>query len=209
MSAAAPSVEDEVLVGRCYTKARRLPLMIGRWPGGRGAIWGGPYTVPQVVVIAVAFGVLMLTRGVWAHFGLVNLVIAIGVPYGLSLVVRHVHIDGRNPLVAAVSAGGSLVAPAGGRLEGRPVKSAGRYRPLVGVCSVTWVEETSGSSRMAAESTVAQPAPAVAGGPPAVAERVGTRGGRRVTTAATLLALRQEQMRTRGRGVDNEQGCER
>jgi hypothetical protein len=99
--------EDEVLVGRCYTKSRRHPLMIGKWPGGQRPIWGGPYTVPQVIVIAVVFAALMLTRGVWAHFGLVNFVIAVGVPYGLSLVVRHVHIDGRNPLLVALSAGGA------------------------------------------------------------------------------------------------------
>lgn len=71
-------------------------------------------------MIAVVFGVLMLTRSVWAHFGLVNLVIAVGVPYVLSLVVRHVHVDGRNPLLVAVSAGGTVMAPVGGRLGGGP-----------------------------------------------------------------------------------------
>ncbi|MGW6564969.1 hypothetical protein [Streptomyces sp. NPDC054975] len=217
------AAEDEVLVGRCYTKARRHPLMIGKWPGGRKPIWGGPYTVPQVIVIAVVFAVLMLTRGLWAHFGLVNFVIAIGVPYVLSLVVRHVHIDGRNPLLVAVSAGGAVMAPAGGRLGGRPVKSLGRYRPLVGVCSLTWTRAAGSSdhaearrasrrSRAAAprhderqvvEEQVNLAAPASAG---EVASSSGTVGGRPVAVAAGLLALRQEragirEVRTDGRGV--------
>ncbi|MFJ2937981.1 hypothetical protein ACIO8G_35130 [Streptomyces sp. NPDC087219] len=205
MSAEAASAEDEVLVGRCYTKARRHPLMIGMWPGGRGAIWGGPYTVPQVIVIAVVFGVLMLTREVWARFGLVNLVIAIGVPYGLSLVVRHLHIDGRNPLLVAVSAGGAVVAPAGGRLGGRPVKPLGR-RSLVGVCSVTWTRTAAPSRevRRAAEERVN---PVATSPTEEVASSSGSRAGRPVSATAGLLALRQERaaqgLRTEG------QGCER
>ncbi|MFD4392883.1 hypothetical protein [Streptomyces sp. NPDC058495] len=198
---------DEVLVGRCYTKARRHPLMIGKWPGGQMTIPGGPYTVPQVAVIAVTFAVLMLTRAVWAHFGLVNFVIALGVPYGLSLVVRHVHVDGRNPLLVAVSAGGAVTAPSAGRLSGRPVKPVGRYRPLVGVCSVTWTEEAPDSSRVAGEEAVSETASSAVGGPsgmPAAAVRAGSRGGSPAGAAAALLALRQEQLRARG--VDVERG---
>ncbi|MFC9486666.1 hypothetical protein ACFTZM_11380 [Streptomyces hydrogenans] len=206
------SSSDEVLVGRCYTKARRHPLMIGKWPGGRKAIPGGPYTVPQVIVIAVVFAVLMLTRAVWAHFGLVNFVIALGVPYGLSLVVRHVHVDGRNPLLVALSAGGAVAAPAAGRLGGRPVKPVGRYRPLVGVCSVTWTEEAEDFAGRAEEPAVVETAPAAAGSAPDVPAAAGrptaaaaaARGGSPVAAAAALLALRQEQ--TRARGVDDERG---
>ncbi|MFI8254994.1 hypothetical protein [Streptomyces filamentosus] len=231
---AEASSGDGVLVGRCYTKARRHPLMIGKWPGGQMAIPGGPYTVPQVAVIAMTFAVLMLTRAVWAHFGLVNFVIALGVPYGLSLVVRHVHVDGRNPLLVAVSAGGALAAPSAGRLGGRPVKPVGRYRPLVGVCSVTWTEEPEDPARRAedfargvgdfargvgdfarvvGEPVAAETAPSAAGSTPgapaagqpvAAAARAAGRG-RKPAAAAALLALRQEQMRARA--VDlNERG---
>ncbi|MET9734580.1 hypothetical protein ABZZ79_29260 [Streptomyces sp. NPDC006458] len=193
--------EEEVLVGRCYTKARRHPLMIGKWPGGQKAIWGGPYTVPQVIVIAVVFGVLMLTRGVWARFGLLNFVIAVGLPYVLSLVVRHVHIDGRNPLLVALSAGGAAVAPASGRLGGRPVKPVGRRRQLVGVCSVTWAQEVSGPGRAATEAACSGvgAASAAAGRSAAAVGAV-----RPAAAAAALLALRQERLRAQG--VDDERG---
>ncbi|MEU8883910.1 hypothetical protein [Streptomyces hydrogenans] len=165
-----------------------------------------------MIVIAVVFAVLMLTRAVWAHFGLVNFVIALGVPYGLSLVVRHVHVDGRNPLLVALSAGGAVAAPSAGRLGGRPVKPVGRYRPLVGVCSVTWTEEAEDFVDRAEEPAVVETVPAAAGSAsdvPAAAGRpaaaaVGARGGSPVAAAAALLALRQEQ--TRARGVDDERG---
>ncbi|MFJ3699639.1 hypothetical protein ACIPW9_36895 [Streptomyces sp. NPDC090052] len=133
----AGNADSEMLVGRCYTKARRHPVMVGKWPGGGGRIWGGPYTVPQVVVLVVSFLLLILTRPFWAHFGWVNVLIALGVPFGLSLLVRHIHIDGRNPLAVAASAVGMLATPHGGRMDGRPLRSRGR-RQLIGACTLTW-----------------------------------------------------------------------
>lgn len=115
--------------------------MIGRWPGGRGRIWGGPYTVPQMVVLAGSLTLLLLTRAVWAHFGLLNYVIALGLPYGLSLLVRHVQVDGRSPLSVAGSSLGLLTRPSGGRLGGRPLKDLRGRRPVIGVCSITLAPE--------------------------------------------------------------------
>ncbi|MET9535776.1 hypothetical protein ABZY02_35370 [Streptomyces sp. NPDC006649] len=132
----AGNADSEMQVGRCYTKARRHPVMVGKWPGG-GRIWGGPYTVPQVIVLVTSFLLLILTRPLWAHFGWVDVLIALGVPFGLSLLVRHVHIDGRNPLAVAASAFGMLATPRGGRMGGRPLSSPGR-RQLIGACTLTW-----------------------------------------------------------------------
>lgn len=133
--------EAGVLVGRCYTKARRHPLVIGKLPGG-GQLVGGPYTVPQAIVIAASFTLLVLFRGVWAHFGLFNLLIAPGVAFGLGLLVRHVHVDGRGPLAAAGSMVGLLSAPSEGRIGGRPLKAL-RPHLAQGVCTVTWHAPTS------------------------------------------------------------------
>ncbi|MFG3533046.1 hypothetical protein ACGF8B_41080 [Streptomyces sp. NPDC047917] len=207
MSGTAES-SPQVLVGRCYTRARRHPLMIGKWPGGRGRIWGGPYTVPQVVVLAVSLAGLVLTRGVWAHFGLFNYVIAIGGPYGLSLLVRHVQVDGRNPLAVAASSASLMTRPSGGRLGGRPLKALGGHRPLIGVCSVTWgappsragsggagervprpVRSPGAASRgmAAGRNTSAKSAPVANGAAP------GAGGRRPAPVAAALLAARRRE----------------
>ncbi|MFE4019282.1 hypothetical protein ACFXPZ_17995 [Streptomyces sp. NPDC059101] len=126
----------EALVGRCYTRARRHQNVVGRWPGG-GRIPGGPYTWPQIVVAVAALGLLVATRSVWAHHGLVDLVPLIGVPGALALGVRRISVDGRNPFAVAASALGLAVVGGRGRIEGRPVR-AGRRGALVGVCTVTW-----------------------------------------------------------------------
>ncbi|MEU2134848.1 hypothetical protein [Streptomyces sp. NPDC018352] len=210
MSGAAES-SPEMLVGRCYTRARRHPLMIGKWPGGRGRIWGGPYTVPQVVVLAVSLAGLVLTRGLWAHFGLFNYAIALGGPYGLSLLVRHIRVDGRNPLAVAASSASLMTRPSSGRLRGRPLKTLGGHRPLIGVCSVTWAAPQSRAGSGSSGDRVLRPvrSPAVASrgmaagrsieaksAPVANGAARGARGagGRRPTpVAAALLAARRRE----------------
>jgi hypothetical protein len=135
-----PAEGADTLVGRCYTKARRHPLVIGRWPGG-GVLWGGPYSVPQLIVMVGSFVTLILFRPLWAHFGVVlNVMFAFAVPYALGWTVRRLTVDGRNPLAAAASVLGLLTAPSAGRLGGRPLKALNRARLVRGVCTVTWQE---------------------------------------------------------------------
>ena len=129
------SPDPERLVGRSYTKARRHPLVVGRFPGG-GALWGGPYTIPQLIAMAVSFAVLVFTRQLWAHLGLVgNLLVLAGVPAGLGFALRRAQVDGRNPLAAAGSALLLLGTPRGGRLGGRAVQRR-RAHAVMGLCTV-------------------------------------------------------------------------
>lgn len=177
----APGREaQEQLIGRCYTKARRHPLVIGQLPGG-GRLWGGPYTVPQAIVMAVSFAVLLLFREAWAHFGLLlNVIVAFAVPYCLGLVVRRVHVDGRNPLAVAGSAMGLLAAPLGGRLGGRPLRRLGRRSLVRGVCTLTWQGPAGTAARtMRPASTLRQPAAEFRG-----VTTVRSTPGRQSTTAA-------------------------
>lgn len=157
MSAAeAPAGAAGALVGRCYTKARRHQVLVGRIPGG-GRLWGGPYSVPQLAVMAGAFVVLLLSRGVWAHFGLLNLALPVAIPYVLGLVVRRLQVDGRSPLAVVGSVGGLLFAPPTGRIGGRPVRGA-RRRAVGGAVSLS--PGPSGAQGPAAASPCAEGAAA-------------------------------------------------
>lgn len=130
------TAQPEPLIGRCFTKARKHTLVVGHWPGG-GRIWGGPYTVPQIIVAAATFAAAFLTRGLWAHHGLVDVLPLVGVPYALAVIVGRVHVDGRNPLSVAASVLGLAASGGSGRLDGRPVRQR-RSSALVGVCTLTW-----------------------------------------------------------------------
>ncbi|GAB3435099.1 hypothetical protein GCM10027569_86820 [Flindersiella endophytica] len=133
----------EVLTGRCYTRAQRIPLMIGRLPGAQGPLWGGPYTVTQFAVFCGGIVLLWLTRSLWAHLGTGwNGVTLIGLPALAAWAVRRARIDGRDPLHAALGIAAFVLAPATGRLAGRawrpPAASAcGRGRFFVTVAATS------------------------------------------------------------------------
>ncbi|MCX5216193.1 hypothetical protein OG689_44465 [Kitasatospora sp. NBC_00240] len=125
---------DEDLIGHSYTRARKHPLVVGKLPGA-GRIPGGPYTVTQVVTMVVAFGVLATTRAIWAHFGLMDIVIMVAVPWGLAWVLRYARLDGRDPARALRSLLVYISTPTAGRLAGQP-QGALRTRIALGRCTV-------------------------------------------------------------------------
>lgn len=206
MSATA---QPEPLIGRCFTKARKHTLVVGHWPGG-GRIWGGPYTVPQIIVAAVTFAAAFLTRGLWAHHGLVDVLPLVGVPYALALVVGRIHVDGRNPLAVAASVLGLAAGGSSGRMDGRPVPQR-RSGALLGVCSLTWQPPNEPGLAAAPREALPSlakpghpaPAPAVPGNGPAtdrpvanapvvrVASGVGALLAARAATAATAATTNE------------------
>ncbi|MEU7205419.1 hypothetical protein [Streptomyces sp. NPDC045470] len=161
--------EDQLLVGRCYTKARRHRNVIGRLPGG-GHLWGGPYTVPQVAVAGLALGLMLLTSGLWARHGIVDVLPLLAVPYGLALAAGRIHHDGRNPLATVASALGLLAGGGTGRLQGRPVRPR-RPAVLAGLCSLSVQPPLSAAGLPAPAARTrpraARPQPAAAAGCPA------------------------------------------
>lgn len=132
------SEADGEPVGRCYTKARRAPLVHGLIRdvnGGRGIrIPGGPYTLTQLAAIVSTFLVLLLTRSFWGGHGLLDVAVLLGLPFAAAFVLRQLHIDGRNPLAALLSISVMMTGPRWGRLHGRPFRPA---RPTSGDTHIT------------------------------------------------------------------------
>ncbi|MDH6122961.1 hypothetical protein ABH930_007345 [Kitasatospora sp. GAS204A] len=137
--AAAAEVEPE-LIGRCYTKARSSPLVVGVVRGGGGRnlrLIGGPYTITQLGAMVATVVLLMLARPLWGGHGLTDALVLIGAPFGAAFALRHLHIDGRNPLAAALSVAAMLTAPRAGRLHGRPVRPVRPVRCHARACVAT------------------------------------------------------------------------
>ncbi|MFF1593082.1 hypothetical protein ACFVY0_33930 [Streptomyces sp. NPDC058286] len=148
------TVDEEVLVGRCYTKARRHPSMIGQWEGRR--LWGGPYSVPQFITMGVVFAAMILALvavpALWVQFGLFNLVALVLFPYLTSLLVRRLHIDGRHPFAAMASTASLIAGGQRGRLGGRQLRRI-TTQPLQG--TVTLTEHTPQARRSVTQSPAA------------------------------------------------------
>ena len=128
------SADEEQLVGHSYTRARRHPLVIGKLPGA-GRLPGGPYTITQIVTMVGTFLLLVITRQLWAHFGALDALVMVIVPWGLAWVLRYARLDGRDPARALRSLLIYASTPADGRLSGRPQHHR-RPRLAEGVCTV-------------------------------------------------------------------------
>ena len=108
---------------------------MGKWDGL--TLWGGPYTVPQLITMVVGLGLMVLTYPLWGHFGLANIVPLVGVPYALSFVVRRLRIEGRSPFAVLAGVVGLALSPRQGRVGGVPVRVP-RPALLHGACTLTW-----------------------------------------------------------------------
>lgn len=151
------SASEEELTGHSYTRARKHPLVIGKLPGA-GRLPGGPYTITQVMTMVITFGLLVMTRGLWAHFGAMNFILMVLVPWGLAWVLRYARLDGRDPARAVRSLLIYSSTPAQGRLAGRPQRAT-RPRLTSATCTVR-VRSAERPARAPAPLRAATPAPA-------------------------------------------------
>ena len=121
------SAESEVM--RWYTPARRIQQVIGKPPGG-GTYPGGPYTIPQVVSVAVVFVGLSFTRGVWgAPFSwLVSQLIVLACTIGAGFAAKFIKQGGRNPAMAATAAAGAATPKRFGTYQGKAVRAQSTTR---------------------------------------------------------------------------------
>jgi hypothetical protein len=102
-----------------YTKARRIPMLVGKLPSG-GRIWGGPYTITQVGAGAVVAFALWKTAPLWAQLGgFMNIAVAVGLVVGVVWATGKLPSSGRNPVAFVMDAMNLTSSP--GRLAGGQV----------------------------------------------------------------------------------------
>lgn len=112
-----------------FTHARRHPMVLGQIGG-----WTPPFqlTAVQIVVLIVT---VLLEAQTWRWWGaylpeVVGVVVAVGLPCGLTWAVRSARIEGRSLVRTAAGWLTLLSAPRQGRVGGRPYRSGGT--PLLG-----------------------------------------------------------------------------
>lgn len=123
-----------------YTKARRIPTLIGKDAAGR-RIPGGPYTALQAIAALVTPAVTWSTRALWAGqlTGLATLIAVLAVSFGVVKLLGKVDFASRNPLLLTSSFVRQMLTPPGGSLAGtalRPLKTR-RIRSSVVVGQLT------------------------------------------------------------------------
>ena len=129
----------DVEVVKWYTRARRFPRLVGRTHTG-GKIWGGPYTITQVVGAVVVVIAMLNTTSLWAKGSVfTNVALLAGITYAVVLALGKIPPDARNPLSVAAGAAGALLTPRQGRQGGRPLRAvpAQRLRARIDVQPTT------------------------------------------------------------------------
>lgn len=119
--------EPELETAKFYTRARRIPMLVGKMPSG-GRIWGGPYTITQIGAGALVGFVLWKTAPWWAHLGgFMNVVLAAGIVIGTVWLTGKIPSTGRNPATWVMDALNLTSSP--GRLSGGRI-ALPRPRPV-------------------------------------------------------------------------------
>lgn len=124
---AAP-VPERADVLRWYTRARRIPTLIGKLPGSERGLPFGPYTLTQGVGGSMAALAAIQTEPLWGHWGywgdkVVIVVLTVVAVVGLRLVKP----GGRDPLTALLAVTGVFSAGRYGTHRGRRLR---RRRPV-------------------------------------------------------------------------------
>ena len=181
---------------RWFTRARRIPRLVGKLPGMERGLPFGPYTMTQAVGASATGVVLLKTEPVWGHFGwLSNKVVMIVVTVAVTVFLRLVKPGGRDPLSALFALLRVGMASRHGTLRGRdlrarkPVHVRARVRvswPAIAAAGLPvelaapiQVGEAAGASAAAGVAEEAdlsellglQPAPRAAGAPPSTTGR--------------------------------------
>ncbi|HEY9412695.1 MAG TPA: hypothetical protein VIP77_24185 [Jiangellaceae bacterium] len=116
------SDEETFETVKYYTRARKFPQLLGRFPDGT-KIPGGPYTVQQLLagVGIIAFG--SMTMGIWGIFGGIgDIVVLFMVGFAAMFFIGRLPMNGRNPFAAVLGFYKASVAPRGGRFQGKSIR---------------------------------------------------------------------------------------
>lgn len=112
---------DRLEVIKNFTRGRKFPQLIGRTPDGK-KIYGGPYTLPQVVGGGVAALILWVTRPLWLGGLVWNVGFALAVVLGTVFALGKLRLGGRSPASVLQGVVRALVVPREAKINGRTVR---------------------------------------------------------------------------------------
>lgn len=106
-----------------YTKARRIPTLIGKDAAGR-RIPGGPYTALQAIAALLTPAVTWSTRALWDGqlTGLATIIAVLAMSFGVVKLLGKVDFASRNPLLLTNSFLRQMLTPSGGSLAGKALR---------------------------------------------------------------------------------------
>lgn len=113
-----------------YTHARRFPLVIGKIGG---FTLPTPLSPSQSATLLGSFFLMLGSRRWWGAFlpGMADALFLVLVPGTLTWAVRHLRMEGRNPVKMLLGLLSLLLAPTQGTVRGRQVWAKARPRRMI------------------------------------------------------------------------------
>lgn len=115
--------DDDLVVGKFFTRAMKIPLMVGRLIDGT-RLWGGPYTVPQIVAGFIALLVLWQAFAWFFSTGLIftdAILVGFGA-WGVAFLVGRLPESRRNLFNLMTSMASATATSKTGFYRGSPFK---------------------------------------------------------------------------------------
>lgn len=115
--------DDDLIVGKFFTRAMKIPLMVGRLIDGT-RLWGGPYTVPQIVAGFIALLVLWQAFAWFFSTGLIftDAILVIFGAWGVAFLVGRLPDSRRNLFNLMTSMASATATSKTGFYRGSPFK---------------------------------------------------------------------------------------
>lgn len=115
--------DDDLIVGKFFTRAMKIPLMVGRLIDGT-RLWGGPYTVPQIVAGCIALLVLWQAFAWFFSTGLIftDAILVIFGAWGVAFLVGRLPESRRNLFNLMTSMASATATSKTGFYRGSPFK---------------------------------------------------------------------------------------
>ena len=84
-------LDDDLRVGKFYTRGLKIPTLVGRLTDGT-RIWGGPYTIPQLVVGVIALMILwqVVSRFLSTGFIITDAALILAGAWGITIAVGKI-----------------------------------------------------------------------------------------------------------------------
>jgi len=150
--------QSETPIARFFTRARRIPMLLGKLPGG-GKIPGGPYTLPQLSFGVVVFVIGWWTKPIWGPpigAPLIQTAALLLVCAGVVFVSGKIPTTRRKLSDLALSALTALHAPATGRYDGSAVRLAAPHQ-ITGTTAICFDDDELATAARAVPVAVAAP----------------------------------------------------
>ena len=195
------NAEDEVVIRRTYTRARRFTQWV-RWIMG--------YQLPvalqaaQFVTGVGTLALLIQTRAYWAGVmpWSLQILLILGLPVAVGVATRYLRTDGTGPAAVAAGLLSLATAPIRGRVNGRtltlprPHRVPAFYSVLVDLDNLAHAGETAAATRWPGSLAAPLTTPAAAPEPPhaphrrpGVAAPVGARAAAAVAPRPRLVSV--------------------